>query len=294
MNQIDFLQPKYSVNNLSIKIDEAGHIRAFFGDSEYHSRERILSIAENIGNLPGATGKDPFPLFHSFADGMYTREVHVPKDALIVGVIHRNEYFVNVLKGRILIMSEFGSKEIIAPNSFVAKAGVKHIGYALEDTVWIDTHKTDKTNVEDAEKDIFADSYEDLDIGNNVIDGYSLVISELGFTEEEVRQLTENTSDMIFKKQENVMINKSDIEGMGVFVTKDFREGDTVGVARINNKRTLIGRYTNHSSNPNTKSLIKDNEAIFIATKNIPEGDEVTIDYRNARYCAKELDERLV
>jgi len=59
------------------------------------TRQDILDLEELIENSPDNLGKDPFPLFHSFADGMYRREMHVPKGALIIGAIHKNEYFVN-------------------------------------------------------------------------------------------------------------------------------------------------------------------------------------------------------
>ena len=35
--------------------------------------------------------------------------------------------------------------------------------------MWSDTHKVDSTSVDEAEKEIFADSYGDLDAHNNVI-----------------------------------------------------------------------------------------------------------------------------
>ena len=133
------------------------------------SRADVLSYEEAIKGMPTAFDECPYPLFHTFADGMYTREMHFNKGDLIVGAIHKNEYFVNILKGRIWVASEFGAKEIKAPASFTAKAGVKHIGFTLEDTVWSDTHKVESVNIEDAEKEIFADSYEDLDAYNNVL-----------------------------------------------------------------------------------------------------------------------------
>ena len=127
------------------------------------TRQDILDLGEYVENHPDNLGKDPFPLFHTFADGMYTREMHVPAGALIVGAIHKNEYFVTVLKGRIWVINEFGGSDIQAPASFTAKAGVKNIGYVLEDLVWSDIHKTDKTTIEEAENDILASSYEELD-----------------------------------------------------------------------------------------------------------------------------------
>jgi len=133
------------------------------------TRQDIVEFGEYVENHPMNLGKDPFPLFHRFAGGMYTREMHVPKGAVIVGAIHKNPYHINVVKGKIWVVNEFGAKEIEAPCSFTAKAGVKNIGYVLEDLVWIDTSRTDKETVEEAEKDILADSYEELDNYMNIV-----------------------------------------------------------------------------------------------------------------------------
>lgn len=258
-----------------------------FYDGSLNTREGILELQ----NILGIREDHPFPLFHKFSGGLYTREMHVPKGVLLVGKIHKYEHLVHLTKGSILVADEFGTRKLTAPATFNSKEGVKRVGYILEDIVWIDIHKTDATNVEDAEKDIFIDSYEDLDIDKNIINGeYESVINELGFSVNQVRNITESTEDMIFDEQDNVEIKESVIEGKGVFVTKSFKENEIVGTARIGNKRTLIGRYTNHQSNPNTVSEIKDNDAVFIAIKAINIGDEVTINYKNAVATARKLD----
>lgn len=144
--------------------------------TEITSREDILKYEEEIKAMDTAFDECPYPLFHSFADGMYTREIHVNGGDLMVGKIHKNEYFVKMLTGKGWVVSEFGAKELVAPCSFTAKAGVKHIGFFLKDTVWTDTHKTDAITVEAAEKEIFAESYEDLDRYNGVVNSeYSKV-----------------------------------------------------------------------------------------------------------------------
>lgn len=173
MNMVEYCRNVYLADAfkcLDLRIEDAIALHDMFF-YETKSRQDILNLQEYIESMPTSFNECPYPLFHSFADGMYTREIHFNKGDLIVGAIHKNEYFVNVLKGRLWVVSEFGAKEIVAPASFTAKAGVKHIGFTLEDTVWSDTHKVSSNNVEDAEKEIFADSYEELDYSNNVING---------------------------------------------------------------------------------------------------------------------------
>ena len=180
MKAVDYLHPKYTFNTDSKELieypesldypAEAADLihEIFFGIP--HTRETIMAIHKQIEESEGNLGKDPFPLYHSFADGIYRREMHAPKGYFLVGRIHKNEYLVNVLKGKLWVMSEFGAKEIEAPYEFKAKPGVKHIGFFLEDTIWVDTCKCEADNVEDAEAELYCDTYEELNTFNNVIE----------------------------------------------------------------------------------------------------------------------------
>lgn len=165
----DYLRPKYVI--LTDRVVQEREILDIFKRKSPVTRKELLEIQETIESWPDSLGEDPFPLFHSFADGMYTREMHVPALHFVVGKIHKNPYFVNVMKGRLFVISEFGCRELTAPCSFAAQAGVKHIGLTMEDTVWSDVHKVDSTTVKEAEEEIFAVSYEDLDEYNNVYEG---------------------------------------------------------------------------------------------------------------------------
>jgi len=183
MNNVDYLKPEYTFNpvvysahelieypkSLDFPVEAAEIIHEiFFGMP--HTRKTIMAIHKQIEESEGSLGKDPFPLFHSFADGVYRREMHAPKGYFLVGRIHKNEYLVDVQKGKLWVMSEFGAKEIEAPYSFKAKPGVKHIGFFLEDTVWVDTCKCQADNVYDAEKELYCDTYEELDMSEKIIE----------------------------------------------------------------------------------------------------------------------------
>lgn len=245
------------------------------------TREGLLDLAEFVGNMPSNLGEDPFPLFHSFADGMYKREIHIPKDHIVVGKIHRNEYFVNVLKGHLWCVSEFGVKNLIAPCSFKAPKGVKHIVYTLEDTVWSDTSKTDKTNVKEAEKELFAESYEELE--------YKNVIEELDINESTVQRML-TTDDLIDQPENWIEIKESDIQGVGVFTTQDIKSGEHIATARVKDNRTPAGRYANHSDCPNAVCKLNEQYMVFSAIEDIKENSEITLDYRNVRDTAMKLD----
>lgn len=247
------------------------------------TREDILNFEQVIRNMPLAFDECPYPLFHSFADGMYTREIHINKGDLVVGAIHRNDYFVNVLKGHLWVVSEFGSREVIAPTSFIAKAGVKHIVFTIEDTVWTDTHKTKQTSIDKAEKDIFVESYEELDRCKKIHE-------VLGLSEDDEALKNYKKFDDIVKQPESfIVIKKSKIEGLGVFAKRDINKGERI-IARIKNSRTYAGRYVNHSGEPNSEAIAEDDKGLFLVIKKIKKNSEITVNYSDVRDRAKSLD----
>ena len=250
------------------------------------TRQDILDFEQVIKNMPSAFDECPYPIFHSFADGMYTREIHINKGDLVVGAIHQNDYFVNVLNGHLWVVSEFGSREIIAPCSFVAKAGVKHIVFTLEDTVWSDTHKTNKTSIDEAEKEIFAGSYEEFDRGKKIHE-------VLGLPEDDEALINYKKHDDIIKQPESfIVIKQSKIDGLGIFAKRDIDKGEKI-TARIKFSRTYAGRYVNHSDEPNSEAITEDDKGFFFVTKRINKNSELTVNYSDVRNCSRSLDRYL-
>lgn len=109
---------------------------------------------------------------------------------------------------------------------------------------------------------------------------YSCMLGELGVTEELVRSQSENTDDLIPVESENARTAVSDIEGTGVFATKSFPENSRVALARVGSQRTPVGRYTNHSKNPNSKMVPTGGDVLLVTTRPVVEGEELTVDYR--------------
>lgn len=103
------------------------------------------------------------PLRHSFIPGAYARELIIPAGVAIIGKIHRFPCFNFVSKGRISVLSEYGTKEITAPAFFSSPAGIKRIGYAHEDTVWTTIHPTDCTDPALIEDELTVPGYDAFD-----------------------------------------------------------------------------------------------------------------------------------
>ena len=98
-----------------------------------------------------------------FCEGVYAREMFIPKGVSLVGGIHIKPNINIVSKGKIVVVTEFGKKVVTAPATFVSPAGTKRIGYALEDTIWTAIHATTLTDPEEIRREVIAPDYNTLD-----------------------------------------------------------------------------------------------------------------------------------
>ena len=74
-------------------------------------------------------------------------------------------------------------------------------------------------------------------------------------------------------------VKASSIDGLGVFTVIPMRAGDQLGPARIDGRRTPIGRYTNHSDHPNAEMRLVGRDLVLILSKNVEKNREITVDY---------------
>ena len=87
---------------------------------------------------------------HEFCNGIYARTMHIPKGVALTGAIHREENFFVVRSGNIIVYTEAGMKCCVAGDMYISFAGIKRIGYAIEDTV-ITTFHQNADNIADPE-----------------------------------------------------------------------------------------------------------------------------------------------
>ena len=138
-------------------------------------RELIMDFEDRLLDLPGSYG-DPEkpgqdeiantinPLKHTFADGLYIREIFMPKGQIISTGIHKKEHPYFVLKGDISFLTDKGVERIKAPYNGITKPGTNRLIYMHEDSIWITVHATDKSTVEDVLNDVVAKDFNDPDI----------------------------------------------------------------------------------------------------------------------------------
>lgn len=93
------------------------------------------------------------PLKHHFSHGVYGREAHIPKGALVVGRVHKHANMNVLLSGELTVTTDEGMKRVKAPYLVVSPAGTMRAAYAHEDSVWVTflgTELTDPDEIKEA------------------------------------------------------------------------------------------------------------------------------------------------
>ena len=87
------------------------------------------------------------------------------KGTVVVGAIHKHLHMCFLLKGHLSVASRQGVKEYIAPCFIIAEPGEQRVLYALEESLWFNTHKnpSNTSDVKQLEKEIVAASYKEYE-----------------------------------------------------------------------------------------------------------------------------------
>lgn len=120
------------------------------------------AIAKRKDELLASENRVELPFTESLVDGLYTRTLFIPKGCELIGKIHRKPCVNIVAKGDITIMTETGYLRVQAGYSVTSPAGIQKIGFAHEDTIFINVFHTDVTDIENIEADLIVESFEAL------------------------------------------------------------------------------------------------------------------------------------
>ena len=116
-------------------------------------KQKLGLQAQDIGELTikmKAMPQVECPVNHHFADGQYLRETHMPAGTFAIGKKHRYKTINIILKGRLSVYNGPDSPilEIEAPAIWTSNAGVQKMAFFHEDTIWLNPHPTDETDIE--------------------------------------------------------------------------------------------------------------------------------------------------
>ena len=76
------------------------------------------------------------PVREYFADGLYAREITIPKGVALIGAIHTTHNFAVVNKGVLRLATDDGYRDVHAGEVVQVMPGQKNCGYAIEECVW--------------------------------------------------------------------------------------------------------------------------------------------------------------
>lgn len=263
--------------------------------------EQIEQLESHMLDLP----QTECPVVHHFGPGIYIREVTLPAGTFAVGHTQKHEHLNIMLTGAVEILDDDGTTKVLrAPMIFVGKPGRK-VGLILETCTWQNVYPNP-----DNERDVdvlearwveksgawqaheAAHQLELTNLHQEDRDDFNEVVRQAGFDLVTVQQQSENLADQIPMPDgfgAKVTIRPSPIHGKGVFLSAPVEPGELIAPARVAGLRTPVGRYTNHSKNPNAQFVMDDQGTIFlIAIRPISgclgggQGEEVTVDYRQA------------
>tara|TARA_R110002124_G_C8600740_1_gene484297 strand:+ start:106 stop:561 length:456 start_codon:yes stop_codon:yes gene_type:complete len=140
-----------------------------------NTEKTVAEGMEEIKNFlmdPSTEGAD-LPIRHSFAPGIYAREMSIPEGTLLIGKIHKHRHHNFLMQGSIIVLTEDeGVKLLQAPLMIVSEPGTQRVGYAVTDTIWTTVHEN-KDNTEDLgiieKRTVIDDKRKYIEYKNNLI-----------------------------------------------------------------------------------------------------------------------------
>lgn len=125
--------------------------------------------------------ENELPLTHTFSDGVYAREIFMPKGMMVIGQVHNTTHLNLVSKGSALVVDNAGRvSRVTAPFTFESKAGVRKVLFILEDMFWTTIHVTNETDIEVLENTLVDKSAsEDVDI-DSLLNNMAQTIKMIG------------------------------------------------------------------------------------------------------------------
>ncbi len=131
---------------------------SIFEDGSKDQNQSIFELENEILELP----QIPLEPTHYFADGLYARELWMPKGSVVTGKIHIKEHLCIISFGDVTVASDEGTTRLVGPCTFVGKPGSKRALYMHEDTLWTAIHSTDKKTVEECEETLVTNDYQEF------------------------------------------------------------------------------------------------------------------------------------
>lgn len=121
-----------------------------------------LEAASKEGIASGELQEADDNLEEVFCNGIYSRQITLKADTAAVGEIHKQDHINILSSGRVIVVTDEGTQEIVAPHRWVGTAGTKRATLVIEDAVWTTFHATKHTTSEKVREDFVAKTFDDV------------------------------------------------------------------------------------------------------------------------------------
>ena len=131
-------------------------------------REKIIEFERFLDGQENVVHGDSqlCPLKHSFAEGIYVREIFIPKGTILTGKIHKHRHPNFLMSGTVEVVTEGRGPEILqGPLVMVSEGGTKRALRAISDLHWVTVHLnlSDTQDLAKIEKYVIAKDYEEYE-----------------------------------------------------------------------------------------------------------------------------------
>lgn len=124
---------------------------------DFIGRDKVDAIEDAMRKMPQLE----LEVKHHFSNGVYARELIIPKDTVLVGKIHKYQNMNMLVKGELDVLVDGEIKRVKAPFITISPAGTKRIAYAIEDSIWVTIHGTNELDLTKIEDHFIAQSEEE-------------------------------------------------------------------------------------------------------------------------------------
>jgi hypothetical protein len=94
------------------------------------------------------------PLNHHHCDGLYGREIFLPKGTIATGRVHLKDHISVISQGKVTVVTPDEIVTYESPITFTAKKGCKRCLYVHEDTIWTTIHLAESKELKELEADL--------------------------------------------------------------------------------------------------------------------------------------------
>jgi len=103
----------------------------------------MSNFAQQFAEIPKIWNYNP-QIKHNFSDGLYAKEMFLPKGYIAYSHSHAFAHLSILAKGRVIVRTDDYNQEYVAPACINIEANTYHQIESLDDCVWFCIHATDE------------------------------------------------------------------------------------------------------------------------------------------------------